>query len=137
MLGLDVGGRWIGVAVSEGRVAVPLTIIEHTNRTDDVGRVAAIATEERATAVVVGLPVDVSGGEGEQAKVSRRFGDALAKVVGVPVVYHDETLSTADVQGGVGRRRGGRGSRSTKPRVDDLAAAVILQRYIDDLERAV
>lgn len=133
MLGLDVGERRIGVAVSEGRIAVPLTIVEHRSRADDLDRVAAIAREHEAELVVVGLPLLMSGDEGEQAKRTRRFGDAVARCVAVPVVYQDERLTTVQATEAVSaappRRRG-------RIRVDDHAAAMILQAYIDERERA-
>ncbi len=125
MLGLDVGERRIGVAVSEGRIAVPLTIIDHTNRARDIERVAEIAEREGAQAIVVGLPLAPDGGEGEQARLTRRFGEQLAERVPVPIAYQDERLTTTEVAGQRGRG---------KP-IDDLAAAAILQRYIDAAER--
>lgn len=125
MLGLDVGERRIGVAVSEGRIAVPLTIIDHTNRARDIERVAEIAEREGAQTIVVGLPLAPDGGEGEQARLTRRFGEQLAERVPVPIAYQDERLTTSEVAGQ--RARG-------KP-IDDLAAAAILQRYIDAAER--
>jgi putative Holliday junction resolvase len=138
LLALDVGERRIGVAVSEGRIAVPLVIIEHQSRAADLERVAAIAKEQEVSTVVVGLPVGMSGAEGEQAKRTRRFGDALARRLSVPIVYQDERLSSAQVAGAAGGRidRGGgkrprHAARIARPRIDDLAATVILQAYID------
>jgi putative holliday junction resolvase len=127
LLGLDVGERWIGVAVSEGRIAVPLTIIEHTNRDADIDRIAALVAERESDAVVVGLPVSLSGEEHGQARRTRRFGEALAERLDVPVVYQDERYSSAEVEGAAGRRP----SRGAPARTDDLAAAVILQSYLD------
>lgn len=128
MLGLDVGERRIGVAVSEGSVSVPLEIIEHKNRATDIARITAIAERERAEAIVIGLPVLPSGDEGEQARLTRKFGAQLAAAVPLPVLYHDERLSSRDVEEAAAtagsRRRG-------KRHLDDLAAALILQRYID------
>lgn len=136
MLGLDVGERRTGVAASEGRLAVPLAIIEHENRAADIDRIIAIAREQEAQVIVVGLPLTMSGEEGDQARRTRRFGDALARRVGVPVVYHDERMSTLQVVGAAGGRitgpAGAGRRRREKPRVDDLAAAVILQGYIDE-----
>jgi len=138
MLGLDVGERRIGIAVSQGRLAVPLAIVEHESRAADLERIAAIAREQEAQAVIVGLPITMSGEEGEQARRTRRFGDALARRVGVPIIYHDERMSTLQVVGAAGARvtgAGGRpGKRGRKARIDDLAAAVILQSYLDTLE---
>src|SRR5574338_358346 len=104
LLGLDVGSRRIGVAVSQGSIAVPLTIIQHENRNASIARIAEIAREQDAGAVIVGLPVGMSGEEGAQARRTRTFGDALARQSGLPVAYHDERLSTAQVS----RAGGGR-----------------------------
>ena len=153
MLGVDFGAQRIGVAVSEGSVAVPLTIVQHENREQDLERVAAIARERAVAAVVVGLPVLESGEEGEQARRTRRFGDALARRLDVPVVYQDERYSSARAEAAMadgsaedgrwkmddGRKRSMRGrtlpgrtaQRGGKRGIDDVAAAVILQAYID------
>jgi putative Holliday junction resolvase len=136
MLGVDVGERYIGIAVSQGRLAVPLSIVEHETRDADLERVAVIVREQEAQVVVVGLPMLMGGEEGDQARRTRRFGDALARRVNVPVIYHDERMSTLQVVGAAGARiTGGRGARrGGKARIDDLAAAVILQSYLDTLE---
>jgi putative Holliday junction resolvase len=134
LLGVDVGARRIGVAVSEGRVAVPLTIVEHESRERDLERVAAIARERGVAVVVVGLPVLESGDEGEQARRTRRFGDALARRIDVPVVYQDERFSSVRAEDALAEAttvRGRASRRSGKRRIDDVAAAVILQAYID------
>jgi putative Holliday junction resolvase len=132
MLGIDVGEKRLGIAVNEGRVAVPLSIVIHTNRAADIERVAQIAREQSAAAIVVGLPLHSSGDESAQARVSRNFGDELARHLGLPVRYTDERLTTADIRtarSGSVRKRG--------EHVDDLAAAAILQRYIDAGESAL
>ena len=128
MLGLDFGDRRIGVAVSEGRIAVPLTIIEHKNRAADLARIVALAEREGAMAIVVGMPLAPDGGEGEQARLTRKFGEQLAAAVALAVVYQDERLTSFDVASA-------RAGRKNKP-IDDLAAAAILQRYIDAQEHA-
>ncbi len=134
MLGLDVGERRIGVAVSDGTLAVPLTIVEHRSRADDIDRVVDIIREQEAALVIVGLPLLESGEEGEQARRTRRFGDAVARRIDAPLVYHDERYSTVRAAEAVGapasRKRG-------RVRIDDHAAAMILQSYIDDRERRV
>ncbi len=128
MIGLDVGERRIGVAVSEGRIAVPLTIIEHRNRAADIARIVQIARDRAAEKIVIGLPLmTISGDEGEQARLTRRFGDQLAMESALPVVYQDERYSTATAAIAPPPRT----KRGAKPRLDDRAAAVILQSYID------
>ena len=133
MLGVDYGAQRIGLAVSEGRIAVPLTIVEHQNRERDLERVAEIAREREAQSVVVGLPMLESGEEGEQARRTRRFGDALARQLDVPVVYQDERFSSVRAEAAISDAgaSGRTSSRGGKRHVDDAAAAVILQAYID------
>jgi putative Holliday junction resolvase len=140
LLGVDVGERRIGVAVSEGRIAVPLTIIKHTNRANDVAQLVEIARREGVAAIVVGLPISLSGEEHEQARLTRNVGDALAQASDVPVVYHDEryssvnaTIASEPPASKPGRERRGSTRRKNQP-VDDRAAAVILQSYIDAIE---
>jgi putative Holliday junction resolvase len=128
MLGIDFGQRRIGVAVSEGRIAVPLTIVDHTNRMRDLDQIAKIAIRETITAIVVGLPLAPDGGEGEQARLTRAFGSQLAERTSLPVVYQDERLTSVDITPP-------RAKRKARP-VDDLAAAAILQRHIDSLQGA-
>ena len=129
LLGIDFGEKRIGVAVSDGSIAVPLTIVEHEGREADLARIAALAVDHEASSVVVGLPLLSSGDEGEQARRCRRFGDALARRVDVPVVYHDETLSSVTA---VESALIGAGRPRRKTRIDDLAAVNILQSYIDE-----
>jgi putative Holliday junction resolvase len=139
LLGVDVGERRIGVAVSDGRIAVPLEIVVHTSRAADTERIANIAREQDVSMVIVGLPVTMSGEERGQAVRTRAFGDQLAAALHVPVLYQDEGGSTAQVSAGAARRRDRPRNapnvhparRRGKPRVDDLAAAVILQSYLD------
>jgi putative Holliday junction resolvase len=135
MLGIDVGERRIGVALSEGRIAVPLTIVEHTNRAADIARIADLAHEHDAATIVVGVPLRADGGETEQSRLTRKFGEQLAHAVDAQVVYQDESYSSvaiAAVEAPVPRKR----NASQKARIDDLAAAVILQSYIDAHEAA-
>lgn len=129
MLGLDVGERRIGVAVNEGRMAVPLTIIEHTHRAADIARILSLAETERATAIVVGLPLSMSGDDSEQTRLTRKFAADLEASTKLPLIWQDERLSSASVR--LERPPTKPTRRTPKPRVDDLAAAVILQSYID------
>jgi putative Holliday junction resolvase len=138
LLGVDVGERRIGVAVSEGRIAVPLTIIEHENRAKDLARVVEIAQREQVAAIIVGLAVSLSGEEHEQARITRRFGDQLREHTGVPVIFQDESYSSIRAETAIeevipskpGRQAPSKRSRRER-HYDDRAAAVILQSYID------
>jgi putative Holliday junction resolvase len=141
LLGVDVGERRIGVAVSEGAIAVPLDIIQHKNRAADIARLVDIARREDVEAIVVGLPVSLSGEEHAQARLTRRFGEQLAEASTVPVVYHDERYSSVnaaalgDVVLPEKPERRHRTSPRRKQPLDDRAAAVILQSYIDATEK--
>ncbi|HEY8173923.1 MAG TPA: Holliday junction resolvase RuvX, partial [Dehalococcoidia bacterium] len=109
------------------------TIIEHENRASDLARVSELAAEHDATTIVVGVPLDSARGDTQQSRLIRRFGAQLEQSVDLPVVYHDESYSTVAVEPVPAKRP--RGKRP-KARLDDLAAAVILQSYIDAQESA-
>lgn len=130
LVGIDYGERRIGIAVADGTLAVPVKIIEHESRSADLDRVAVAVREQSAAAVVVGLPLLPSGDDSEQTRRCRRFGEALARRIDVPVLYQDELLTSIDAAASVRELAGAR----TKTRVDDLAAARILQSYIEDQE---
>jgi putative holliday junction resolvase len=133
ILSLDVGDVRIGVAVSDptGTIATPVTTIRRTSRQKDQQVIADLVREHEAGRVVVGLPRSLSGEIGPQAQRVIRFGDSLAAVLPVPVEYWNETFSTLDAEDilaarDVGRKRGcGR-----RERLDEVAAAVILQNYL-------
>ncbi len=133
LLGVDYGAQRIGLAVSEGRIAVPLTIVVHENRARDLERVAEIARQRGVECVVVGLPMLESGDEGEQARRTRRFGDALARRLDVPVTYQDERFSSVSAEAAMADAgmSGRTSARGGKRHIDDAAATVILQTYID------
>ena len=138
-LGLDVGERRIGVAVSDPSqcIARPLTTLARRSRREDFDRIAALVAEHEAGIVVVGRPLSLDGTEGPQARRVGRFAQALAACLPVPVVMHDERYSTiAAVE--IIRDQPGPSRRGAKvnARVDAVAAAVILQSYLDSQKEA-
>jgi putative holliday junction resolvase len=135
VLGLDVGDRRIGVALSDptGVIASPLTTIYRSNEKRDQQTIADLVAEHDVERVVVGMPWTLRGEVGPQAQKVIRFGERLEAMLSVPVAYWDERHSTSDAEriiGSRGRRRG----RSGASRVDEVAAAVILQAYLDSLQ---
>jgi putative Holliday junction resolvase len=129
ILAIDPGERRIGVAGADLglRVAIPLTTIE--GGPDAVEAVARLVEEEDARALVVGLPLSLSGALGQQAERAQALAEALANRLSIPVLTWDERLTSAEA-----RRRlssGGGGRRRDKRDVDALAAAIILQAYLD------
>lgn len=130
LIGLDIGGRRIGVAISDelGTIASPIAMIER--QSDVAGELRKLAAEFGASRLVVGLPVGLSGREGPQAAEVREYVDALAAEVDLPLVYWDERLSTNIAEQTLiaqGTRRSKR-----KQQVDAVAASIILQGYLDN-----
>jgi putative Holliday junction resolvase len=132
-LGIDVGEVRVGVAISDpdGRLATPLATVS-----PDVAEVARIVDDYEIVEVVVGLPVTLAGVEGAAAAVTRAYAGRLAQVVvPVPVTLADERMSTVLAS----RRLAEQGVRGRRRRqvVDQLAAAEILQGWLDTQRRRV
>jgi putative holliday junction resolvase len=132
LLGLDVGDRRIGVAVSDptGSLASPVEIYQRHGNRRDFDHVLALVEDYEATGVVVGLPKNMNGTEGPQAEKTREFARALAER-GLDVHLWDERLSTVEATRRMVEQR--RGRRGTQQRVDAEAAAVILETFLDHL----
>jgi len=130
-LGVDVGERRIGLAISDpnGQVAVPLRTLHRTAPDGAIEAIGALVVEESVDGVVVGLPLSLDGSTGPQAESVQEFVRELLTVVKVPVTLWDERLST--VQAEELLRSGGLGWRKRKAEQDSLAAAIILQGYLD------
>lgn len=131
-LALDLGDKRIGVALSdEGRrLASPFGVVSRKSRAEDYARYATLIAEQRVTLVVVGLPITLAGHEGDRAAWARDYAAGLAERVSVPVVLWDESLTTVEAEAAL-REQGVRG-RKLKAEVDAVAAALILQSYLDD-----
>jgi putative Holliday junction resolvase len=131
-LGLDLGSKRIGVAVSDrsGTIASPLTVLERSgSRRTDHDRIAALVREEEAEVVVVGMPRSLSGGQGPAARAATAEIAALASVVDVPVETSDERFTTVTANRALAES-GVRGA-ARRQVVDKVAAAVILQSWLD------
>lgn len=130
VLGLDLGDVRIGLAISgpDRKVAVPFGTV-HTGAPADLKTIARIVQENEVTLVVVGNPLRMSGEIGTRARHAEEFAGALRQFLPVPVVLHDERLSTAEAERAL-RSAGARG-RERRLAVDRSAAAVILQSYLD------
>lgn len=130
VLALDVGSVRIGVAMSDpmGMIAQPFEVIDR-RRTKALVRIAEIVATYEVTTLVVGRPLTLSGHDGLAVEATEAFVGALAKLVSLPVHWCDERLSTAQAQ----RLMIGDGVRREKRRtqIDKVAAALILQSYLD------
>lgn len=131
-LGIDLGSKRIGVALSDpgGVLASPVTTIPRTR--DDAAfhrRLLALIEEEDVEVVVVGLPRSLDGSSGPAAGAAQREADILADVLPVPVVTHDERLTTVTAHQQL--RAAGVDGRRRRQIVDQQAAAVLLQSWLD------
>jgi putative holliday junction resolvase len=134
VLGVDLGSRRIGLAVSDpdGRVATPHSVVERSGDPDvDRRTILARAREAGASRVVVGLPLSLSGGVGPAAKAVLEEVDALRALAGgeVTVETHDERLTTVIAERGM--REAGVPRRARRRTVDPAAATVMLQSYLE------
>ncbi|MCU6696155.1 Holliday junction resolvase RuvX [Laedolimicola ammoniilytica] len=137
ILGLDFGSKTVGVAVSDplGITAQPVEIVRRKSENklrQTLARIEELAKEYQAESFVLGLPKNMNNTLGERAEKSLAFKEMLEKRTGLPVVMWDERLTTvaanrAMMEGGV--RRENRGEF-----VDSMAAALILQGYLDSLK---
>jgi putative holliday junction resolvase len=131
LIGLDVGERRIGVALSDplGKTAQPLETVARDDAS--VRWLADLVGETGAETIVVGLPLLLDGSEGKQAALVRQFADELARAVEVPVVFTDERLTTRQAEGVLASGKVKRGKR--REATDRIAAALILRSYMDGL----
>lgn len=133
ILGLDVGDKTIGVAVSDemGWTAQPLTVIRRQALKKDCRAVLEFVAEYEAQTLVIGLPRNMDGSLGPQAAKTESFGQALARETEAEIVYWDERLSTKAAERSLIEADMSRAKR--KKVVDKIAASIILQGYLDHL----
>ena len=139
VLGIDAGERRVGVAVSDELrlLASPLCVLDRARGLAPVlDALTAVAQREGIAQMVVGLPLNADGSQGQQARRAQDFARVAARVVGFPVELWDERLSTKEAEAIV--RAQGRSTRRVRQRgqLDAIAAAVILQDYLDSTCRA-
>ncbi len=128
-LALDLGERRIGVAISDttGMLARPLEIFQRTSRAVDFSHISALIHVHQVGAVVMGLPLNMDGTEGRQAAWVRDYSAALAESLAVPIHLWDERLTSEEAADVIR----GQGKSPVKGALDAVAAAVILQSYLD------
>lgn len=142
LLGVDLGERRIGLALAEdgSSAALPLATLRRARRMDgDVAAMRRVVGEQRIAEIVVGLPLEASGADGPQARLTRTWADALAEALALPLSYRDERLTSHLAEERLGPMpRGRSGGPPTahqrdayRARVDREAAAIILQDELD------
>ncbi|MFC1978365.1 Holliday junction resolvase RuvX [Chloroflexota bacterium] len=130
-LGLDVGQKRIGVALSddEGILASPLTIINATDAEQAIKRISELCDQHQVAHIVVGMPRSLDGTLGTQADIVQQFIDRIAGVVNITIDTWDERLSSVEAD----RAMLAAGTKKDKKKKlrDAIAAAIILQGYLD------
>ncbi|MFO8079651.1 MAG: Holliday junction resolvase RuvX [Armatimonadota bacterium] len=130
-LGVDAGERRIGLAVSDGSglIASPLEVITLSEDDDPVARVVERARELDAECIVVGMPTDLRGERGVAAEKMDQFVQRLREAAGIPVEISDERMTSAVATRAM--QEAGLTERDRRGQVDKVAAALILQTWLD------
>ena len=130
-LGLDIGERRIGVAVSDptGTVATPLVVLDARALARDRAPLVRLVEDYEPAVLVVGLPLTLAGEQGSQAALVKSTVRRLIEPLGIPVAYHDERLTSAEAERAMAAA--GADARARRGAVDMVAASVLLQSYLD------
>jgi putative Holliday junction resolvase len=142
LLGVDLGSRRIGLAIADVAVGIarPLqTLNRGASLDEDAATIGRVCREQAVVELIVGLPVEARGTEGEMAAAAREWAAAVGEQLGLPVTMRDERLSSFEAERRLGRmprgRAGGPPSRTQRnafrAKVDREAASVILQDELD------
>ena len=129
LMSLDVGERRIGIAISQsGILATPHSVLHRKSKKEDFARLQQMIDELGVSRLIIGMPYSVSGHEkvGPQARRVKRYAEALAKAIDVPIEFFDESYSTVDAEVFL------QSTGQKKVPIDAAAAAVILQNYLDN-----
>lgn len=137
MLAVDPGEKRIGLAISDptGTLARPLSVIKHEARDKDAEKIAQIANEERVGLIVIGWALDSEGQVGYRARKAERLAEVVRDKTDIPIRMWDESGTTqaaiqSRVELGVSRKK-------RKGHLDDLAASILLQDFINQNESLV
>jgi putative holliday junction resolvase len=128
LLALDVGEKRVGVAICDETqtLARPLLTLNRASKQEDFAKIAALCREHAIEKVIVGLPKTLRGEEGPQAQKVRRYAAELQAALDLPIDFWDERYSTVDAHDLIIKR-----TLTRKSEIDAIAAAVILQDYLD------
>ncbi|NIQ81251.1 MAG: Holliday junction resolvase RuvX [Anaerolineae bacterium] len=132
-MALDIGDRRIGVAVSDPSktLATSLQVVRRRSDEADVSAIASLVEEYDVEKIIVGHPLQMDGTAGEQARRVEAYAERLREAVRVPIILRDEGFST--VRAREMMIEAGTKQKDRRTRIDAVAAAVILQDYLDSL----
>lgn len=132
ILAVDPGQKFIGVAVSDPTrtIASPLTVLKHTSMNLDAAMIGDLAAQNHAQSIVVGQALGTDGEPTPSSRHAERFAEAIRAQTKIPVILWDESGSTrvarqARIELGLARKR-------RSGHMDEMAAVVILQNYLDE-----
>jgi len=131
VLAIDPGDKHLGIAISDptGMIANPCMLINHVSRSIDAAQIANLAVERGAELIIVGQALGEDGEVGPAARKAQRLADAIRQQTEIPVKLWDESGSTVEAR--AVRRDMGVNRRKRAGHLDELAAVIILQDYID------
>ena len=132
-MGIDFGEARIGIALSDptGLIATPKVVLSEKDKGRQISRTVALIEEYEVEKVVVGIPYHLDGREGTMANIAEKFAAKLERVSGVEVVRIDERLSSVEAERIMKMTRSKKRKKGLKTEIDMVAAAVILQSYLD------
>lgn len=136
LLGLDLGTKTIGLALADAgwSFATPYETLARTKLTADLARLTQIVAAQQIAGVVLGHPLNMDGTRGPRAQATRAFARDAARTLALPLLLHDERLSTAEAERAMIAHDMSRAKRAA--RIDAHAAAIILQAALDALAHA-
>ena len=131
VMALDLGSKRIGVALSDPTrtIARSYGVLKRKSRAEDYDRYRQILAEQQVTLLVVGLPTTAEGGDSDTAVWIRDYIDEFSHQCDIPIQFWDESFTTVQAEESL-RQRGKRGKKA-RQQVDAVAAAFILQSYLD------
>src|ERR1051326_6165289 len=133
VMALDVGEKTIGVAISDALLltAQSRPTLRRKDRATDIETLRRLATENEVHEVVVGQPLHMDGRESPQSRKVATFAEELKKVLGLPIIFWDERLTSFEAEQHLEQM--GLNWRQRRGQVDKIAAMIILQNYLDSL----
>ena len=133
LMGLDLGDKTIGIALSDtrGKIATPLKTLTGKEREQGVRTLINLIEEHNVAALIVGMPYNMNGSEGERCAITRAFVNRLLMSLDIPAVLWDERLTTRSALAGLSE--GKLSHKKQDQHVDKVAAALILQGALDFL----
>lgn len=135
IMAVDPGAERIGVAISDltTTIANPLTVIKHVQRIKDAERIVTIASENSVKLIIIGQAFYANGEPNPSGRKSARLADAIRQITDIPVILWDEHESTQLAR--KARKEMGVKRKKQITHMDDLAATIILQSYLDSLPK--